>query len=443
MKVQSTGFSAQGLLLILMFAGLKGLAQHEHHEMPKEEDHSAHTMTHAFSLSLPMNRNGSGTGWLPDQTPMYAWMKGNDRWSYMMHGAIFIRQSFQNLNNDYRKGGKNFDAPAWMMGMAQYKTKHNGLFLFRAMVSLDPFTVGGNGYPLLFQSGESYKGSPLVNRQHPHDLFSELAVGYTQKVNDDLDVSIYLAYPGEPSVGPTAFMHRISSINNPDAPLGHHWQDATHITFGVATAGVRYKKFKLEASSFTGREPNEERYDFDKPRFDSYSYRLSYAPSDNFVLQASRAFIKSPEEHAPDEDVDRTTASLIYAKRLNDDNHVTGALVWGLNQAGGHHTEHSVLAESNYQVKKLALYGRYEYVEKSPLELQLPALGDEVLPIHAFTLGTNYQLGSWLATSTAIGVQATLNKAPDSLEDSYGKNPLSVEAYLRVIPAIMRHGGTR
>ncbi|HMJ71446.1 MAG TPA: hypothetical protein VK508_21265 [Cyclobacteriaceae bacterium] len=431
--------------VLMLLAGFTAFAQHDHAGMEHGDqmDHADHTMSHAFSLSLPMNRNGSGTGWLPDQTPMYAWMTGKDRWSYMLHGAIFVRQSFQNLNNNYRNGGKNFDAPAWIMGMAQYQTRHNGLFLFRAMMSLDPVTVGGNGYPLLFQSGETYNGVPLVNRQHPHDLFSELAVGYTQKVNDDLDVSLYLAYPGEPSIGPTAFMHRISSLNNPDAPLGHHWQDATHVTFGVATLGVRYKKFKLEGSSFTGREPDEDRYDLDKPRFDSYSYRLSFAPSDNFVLQASKAFIKSPEPLDPDENVDRTTLSVIYAKRLDDDRHLTGAAVWGLNQGGGHHREHSILVESNYQHKRVALYGRYEFVEKSPHELQLPLINEDIIPIHAFTLGSNYQLGAWLGTSTALGVQATVNKTPGSIEETYGKTPLSVEAYVRVIPVIMKQGKGR
>jgi len=409
------------ILIILLLIAFSADAQHEHHE---GMDMSSPSMTHAFSLSLPMNRNGSGTGWLPDATPMYAWMKHKDRWSYMMHGAIFLRQNFQNLNNDYKNGGKQFDAPTWAMGMAQYKTSNNGLFLFRAMMSLDPFTVGGSGYPLLFQSGETYKGVPLVNRQHPHDLFSELAIGYTQKINDDTDISMYVGYPGEPALGPTAFMHRISSLNNPDAPLGHHWQDATHITFGVATLGIRYKKFKLEGSSFTGEEPDEERYGFDKPSFNSYSYRLSYAPSRNIVLQASRAAIK---------DVDRTTASLIFAQR-----NLTGALVWGLNQEGDHHTEHSLLAESNYQLDRVAVYGRYEFVEKSPHELQVAGVVQQILPVHAFTLGSNYQFGSWFGMNMAIGVQATINKTPDVLVAYYGKTPFSLETYLRVIPSLMR-----
>jgi hypothetical protein len=409
------------ILLLIAFSASAQHQDHEHHTMP---DESTPAMTHSFSLSLPMNRNGSGTGWLPDATPMYAWMKHKDRWSYMMHGAVFVRQNFQNLNNNYKNGGRQFDVPTWMMGMAQYRTHSNGLFLVRAMMSLDPFTVGGSGYPLLFQTGETYKGMPLVNRQHPHDLFSELAVGYTHKITNDVDVSVYLAYPGEPALGPTAFMHRISSLNNPDAPLGHHWQDATHITFGVATLGIRYKKLKLEGSSFTGEEPDEERYGFDKPTFNSYSYRLSYAPTKNFVLQVSRASII---------DVDRTTASVIFARQ-----DLTATLAWGLNQEGDHHTEHSVLLESNWQPGRVALYGRYEYVEKSPHELQLTSILEESLPIHALTLGTNYRLGSWFGTNTAVGAQATLNKVPQVLDQSYGNTPFSLEIYLRIIPAMMR-----
>lgn len=420
---------------MLLFVGASAFAQHEHHEGMQMEDEN-HTMSHAFSLSLPMNRNGSGTAWLPDQTPMYAWMKHKARWSYMAHGAIFLRGNWQNINYSYRNGGRDFDAPTWFMGMAQYKTKSNGLFLFRAMMSLDPITVGLDGYPLLFQSGESYKGEPLKNRQHPHDLFSELAVGYTQKINDDFDVSLYLAYPGEPALGPTAFMHRISSVNNPDAPLGHHWQDATHITFGVATLGIRYKKFKLEGSSFTGREPDEERYGFDKPRFDSYSYRLSYAPTANFVMQASRASLRNPE--ADGEDVARTTASVIYGKRIGDVKHLTATAAWGFNDAGGHHKEHSFLVEGNYQIDRLAVYGRVEVVEKSPQELlDIPSLDDDVVPIQAFTLGSNYRLGSWFGANTALGFQATLNKAPAELSPYYGPTPLSMQAYVRIIPSLL------
>jgi len=305
------------------------------------------------------------------------------------------------------------------------------------MFSIDPITEGGNGYPLLFQTGESYNGKPLVNRQHPHDLFSELAVAYTQRINNDIDVSVYVGYPGEPALGPTAFMHRISAINNPDAPLGHHWQDATHITFGVATFGIRYKKFKIETSSFTGQEPDENRYNFDKPRFDSYSYRLSYAPSQNFVLQASHAFIKNPEALVPAQNVNRSTASVIYSKKRTGNNLLTAALVWGYNNEGANHQEQSILAEGNYQLKTTTVYSRYEWVNKSTEELQLTSLGDQILAIQSFTVGVNRSISSWLKTNIAIGAQGTLSFIPSLLETFYGHNPFSAEVYIRAIPRLM------
>ncbi len=395
-------------------------------------------MSHAFSKSLPMNRNGSGTGWNPDATPMYGWMKSKNAWNYMVHGSLFIRQNWQNINNDYKSGGKQFDETGWAMGMAQRSVGKNGLLLFRTMLSIDPITIGGNGYPLLFQTGESYQGKPLVNRQHPHDLFSELAVAYTQRINNDVDVSIYAGYPGEPSLGPTAFMHRISAVNNPDAPLGHHWQDATHVTFGVATFGIRYKKFKVETSSFTGREPDENRFNFDRPRFDSYSYRVSYAPSQNFVLQASHAYIKSPESLSPNQNVKRTTGSIIYSKKRTGNNLLTGALVWGYNDEINLHREQSLLLEMNYQLKRIALYSRYEWVDKSTEELRVASLGDKILSIQSLTLGVNRSIASWLKTNIALGVQGTFNLIPSLLEPFYRINPFSAEVYVRVIPRLMR-----
>ncbi|RYF53045.1 MAG: hypothetical protein EOO39_41325, partial [Cytophagaceae bacterium] len=209
-------------------------------------------MTHSLSRNLSMNRNGSGTSWHPDNTPMYAYMSqpSPKGWSYMLHYAIYLRYTSQNGNNrDGRGRGQQLGAPNWFMGMAQRKVGQRGLFQVRAMLSLDPLTVGNGGYPLLFQTGETYKGQPLIDRQHPHDLVSELSVSYSHALSKDIDLYGYVGYPGEPALGPPAFMHRISAFNNPDAPLSHHWQDATHILFGVATAGFRYKWAKLEAST--------------------------------------------------------------------------------------------------------------------------------------------------------------------------------------------------
>src|SRR5207244_1960143 len=170
------------------------------------------------------------------------------KWMYMLHSNLFLRYNNQDFSNKGSRGGSEFDAPDWLMFMGQRQVGKNGLFHFSTMFSLDAPLGGGSGYPLLFQSGEAYKGNAIVDRQHPHDLFSELSVSYAHALSNKADVFVYVGYPGEPALGPVAFMHRPSALDNPDAPISHHWVDATHVTFGVATIGVRYGQFKIEGS---------------------------------------------------------------------------------------------------------------------------------------------------------------------------------------------------
>jgi hypothetical protein len=164
-------------------------------------------MTSPYSLNLPMSRSGSGTSWSPNETPMYMLMAQKGKTNLMFHGNIFARYNSQDVFNKGQEGGSKFDAPNWFMGMLTHKLSDKDLLSAHLMMSFDPFLVGGNGYPLLYQSGESYKGKPLVNRQHPHDLFSELSVAYSHAFSKNVDAFVYFGYPGEPSIGPTAFMH--------------------------------------------------------------------------------------------------------------------------------------------------------------------------------------------------------------------------------------------
>ena len=453
--------------MLIFFAasltGLTALAQHEHHIMhdsPTQQKKPAdtipqqhtmnmhhdmdmdmdHNMSHSFSLNLPMTRNGSGTGWLPDAAPMYGSMFHKGKWMYMLHGNLFLRYNKQDLTNKGKRGNEKFDAPDWLMLMGQRQVGRAGLFHFSGMLSLDAVT-GGNGYPLLFQSGEAYKGNPIVDRQHPHDLFSELSVGYSQALSKKTDVFVYLGYPGEPALGPVAFMHRPSALNNPDAPLSHHWSDATHITFGVATVGLRYNDFKLEASSFTGREPDDKRFNFDKPRFDSWSSRFSYNPSANWALQVSHGFIKSPESLHPVENVHRTTASAIFSKSLQHDGTLNATFLWGLNKTKDHDGENAALAEISWKIKKLAIYTRYEWVQKSVEELNLDetVYGHDLLfAVNALTIGFNYDVLQVGQARLAVGSQLGIYHAPAVLNSLYGKNPLAAEFFIRLYPGMMK-----
>jgi hypothetical protein len=446
-----------GVLVFFVSTGLFAFSQHDdkhqHHQMKMDTvkpDHSMHKMegdeemtslmSHAFSLHLPMNRNGSGTAWLPDSSPMYGYMKHSKDWMFMMHGSFFLRYNNQDFSNKGIRGDDDFDAPNWFMLMGQTKVNKNGLFHFNVMVSLDAITQTGRGYPLLFQTGESFNGKSLVDRQHPHDFISELSVSYAHALSPKADVFIYAGYPGEPALGPVTFMHRPSSVDNPNSPISHHWVDATHITYGVITGGVRVGKMKLETSSFTGREPNENRYSFDRARFDSWSSRLSYNPTSDLALQISHGFVKSPEELRPDENIYKTTASAIYNKTLSGKSMINATALWGLNKQKDHDGENAAMAEAAWRKDRTAIYTRYEFTEKSAEELVLGNVFDDhdVFNVYALTLGANYDILKIRKLNLAGGGQWSIYKSAAILNNMYGKSPMSFQIYLRLYPELMK-----
>ncbi|GAB3583864.1 hypothetical protein GCM10027345_30100 [Hymenobacter daeguensis] len=395
-----------------------------------------------------MTRQGSGTSWHPDSSPMYMQMYQPGQWDVMLMYSVFLRYTRQNANHDELRGDASLRANSYIMAMANRLVGRRGLFSIQAMLSADPLTVGGAGYPLLFQTGESWQGQKLHDHQHPHDLVSALAVGYTYAASSDVDLTAYLGYPGEPAIGPPVFMHRPSAANLPSAPLGHHWQDATHIQFGVATLGVRYRNAKLEGTLFTGREPDENRYRFDRPRFDSYSARLSVNPSDNLALQVSAAHLNSPEELEPDDKVDRTTASVLHNATVGQASVLSSTFVWGMNRHSGTGEvtySNSFLLESNLQAKQFNVFTRLETLQLNYDELLLPALSDHDAhanrQVAAFTLGASKYLAKTKAGWLDLGITGTLNTFDSrnlTLLQAYGKNPLSFEMYLRFIAPRMR-----
>jgi hypothetical protein len=306
-------------------AATSGATGEHEHNLEHERMQMGMEMHSTINLADPMSREGSGTSWIPDSSPMYGRMFMFGENMLMLHGAIFPRYT----NVSTRRGDDRIDAPNWFMGMYSRPLWNDAQFGSRLMMSLDPLTEQGRGYPLLFQTGESWNGERLHDRQHPHDLFDELSFSLSQKFEHDLSAYVYFGYPGEPALGPPTFMHRPSAMDDPDAPIGHHWQDSTHITFGVATGGLQWSDLKIEGSIFTGREPDEDRYDFDRPRFDSYSGRLSWNPTRNLALQVSYGYIKSPEELDPNTNIHRTTASAIYNLPLGNDANWSNTFVWG------------------------------------------------------------------------------------------------------------------
>jgi hypothetical protein len=390
---------------------------------------TAQQMPDTTDLAVGMNREGSGTSWMPDASPVYARMsmKGDDMW--MQHGAAWLRYS----HTGSQRGSERLTVPDWYMMMMAHPISTRSQIGFRGMFSNDAALVGGGGYPLLFQTGETWHGQPLHDHQHPHDLFDELSATYSAMAGSQTSAYLYLAYPGEPALGPPAFMHRAIAYDLADAPIAHHWQDATHITFGVATLGAGTTRFKAEASVFNGREPNEVRTNFDPIRLDSSSTRLSWNPNAFTAIQVSSGYVKSMEAADPNLNVHRTTASLQYERAFGMAQW-SQALVWGQNDESGLRTN-SFLYEADYATRSGSVFGRIENVQKTGKDLVLkPTLNDAVFNVGAYTLGYIRDLPSLPNhPMPGIGIQITLNSKPSSLNAYYGSGaPLSYGLFLRL-----------
>ena len=385
-------------------------------------------------LGISHVRMGSGTSWMPDSTPMHANHKMLGDWTAMLHGVAFGQYDDQGST----RGATQLGVIDWEMAMLM-RHVGTGLLHLHGMISLEPATIGAHGYPLLLQTGESYKGQPLHDRQHPHDFIMELAAMFQQPIAKNLAVELYGGPAGEPALGPVAFMHRPSAQNDPLAPLSHHWQDATHISYGVATLGVYSRQWKLEGSWFNGREPDENRWNIDLRKFDSYSGRLTVNPTGRLSVSGWYGYLRSPEALHPGEQVHRYGASALYGGRGIGDGSWASTLSWGANAHAGT-TENSLIAETNLEIgRKNAVFARSEYVRKSAEDLVLPAFApDRQFDLYSLVGGYVREVVSIPGGSIGIGGRVSVNFIPRALEPYYGtRAPAGLDVYVRIRPKRM------
>jgi hypothetical protein len=383
-------------------------------------------------LGISMERSGSGTTWIPDAVilPSRHFMAGP--WMVMLHGFLFGQYAWQ----DGPRGDEQWGSLNWAMIMAS-RQLGGGQLMLRFMPSLDPWTVGRCGYPMLLQSGETCHGEPLVDRQHPHDFLMELSAVYDRALGSNVAGFIYVAPAGEPALGPVAFMHRPSGMDEPQAPLGHHWQDATHISFGVLTAGVYTRRLRLEGSVFNGHEPDERRWNFDPIRLNSYSGRLTFNPTANWSLSAGYGHLENPERASPAEDVRRLVASAMHGRRLGPDAQWATTLVYGRNDEGDHDPSHSLLLETEAVLDRHnTVFGRGEYVQKTGHDLQAAGVDEEQrLHVGAVSLGYIRELVRGRGVTLGLGARGSVNVVPRALETAYGsRTPLGGMVFVRMRP---------
>jgi hypothetical protein len=414
------------LLALFVLASVASAAQHEGHGEPLEE---------------------SGTSWIPMSSPMEAMHFTAGSWAFMLHGFV----NFVHQQESEPRGDSGFFSTN-MIGLGGERPIGSGRFGFRVMASLEP-TLGSRGYPLLLQTGETADSrNPLFDRQHPHDLFMEIAAKYERRLGSRGAWFVYFAPVGQPALGPAAFMHRLSASDNPVAPLSHHWLDGTHISYGVLTFGWRHAgKLKLDGSLFNGREPDPERWDVEAFALDSFSARVTYQPSSNWSIQASAARLSEPDRLHPSLDVIAFTATATHNRPLGRGNWQT-TLAYGRNDTerltsppetlppgvhihftpGISPVQHAALAETGLRFRdRHTIFGRFEWAQKNELFLAADRRHDLVFDVSKATVGYVFDVLALSFARIGAGAYGSAHFLPDDLDFVYGQKPRSFGIFLR------------
>lgn len=380
-----------------------------------------------------LRHEGSGTSLDPasGSRPMLMTMRPSG-WMLMLHGEAVVAEQQQTGP----RGRDKLFAVNWLMPMAQRSYEHGELTL-RAMLSLEPATITGRYYPELFQQGETAFGKPIIDGQHPHDLFMELAGLYDLRATSHAIVTLYGAPVGDPALGPEAFPHRPSAGDNPLAPLGHHLEDSTHIAWDVATAGVSVgsgqRGVRIETGGFHGREPDENRWHIEVGAVDSWATRLTVAASKDLTAQYSIGHLHSPEQVHPEGDVLRETASVSYRHAFGATSIDTIA-VWGRN-----HFINSPINATGYLFEaalrdrgRQSAWTRIENVDRTTdlLEAAAPPVESVIGRVQAYTGGYAHRVWGCGNGSIELGAQLTGYGVPSRLIPLYGQHPVGVAAVL-------------
>jgi hypothetical protein len=379
-----------------------------------------------------LSRAVSGTAWQPGAAAQPGHHVTAGAWNLMLHGTAFIQYNRQfGVRAAEQLGSTN-----WLMLMAD-RAAGTGMLRLRAMASADVLTVTARGYPQLLQAAQPYHGQTVTDRQHPHELLMELSASFDQPLDDNAGFSFYVAPVGEPALGPVSFSHRPSAASEPGAPLGHHNQDFTHTSFGVATLGLFTRSLKIEGSLFNGWHPDDERTGFDRIRLNSAAGRISMSPSPRWVMAAWYGHLAASTGTHAHAAVDRIGASLLYTLPRGNGSEWSTALIYGADlAAGGAPPLHTVLLETRVALGQAnVLFGRVEALRRSAGDLALTGSVSRTVRIGAVSAGYSRTLPALHLMGpleAAAGARGTINLVPGELDRFYGTTPLGGIVYLQL-----------
>ena len=408
-------------ILMLVLAALPLAAQHDMSTMTDADMKNMPGMKHEEQKTM----EASGTSANPASSPMAMIHLDTHRWMLMFHGVVYLTD----IQQTGPRGGDKFAAMNWFMAEAEHPL-HGGTFAIRTMFSLDPATVTGREYPELLQTGETAFGKPIVDGQHPHNFVMEAALDYAHPLGPNAAWEVYAAPVGDPALGPVAFPHRVSAAELPQATLGHHLEDSTHISYDVVTAGLTYRIFHLETSGFHGAEPGESRWNIGYGAVDSWSARLVVAPAANWSAQVSVGHLTHPEALELG-DQNRISASATYNRPYTGGNWAT-SFIWGRVHKLGVYPSINKADLNGYTLESVARFrslnyvtGRLEVVDKD----ELPLAGQ--FRVGAYTAGYTRDFNMGPRIAAGLGMNFTSYNMAAALHQIYGARPVAVLVFVR------------
>lgn len=414
-----------GILPIAFLLASQGLAQDAPANM---------NMVDMNAASMDLTNLASGTSANAAAWPMPMVMTHYGSWNTMFMGTGFLVDTQQ----AGPRGGDKLYSANWLMVSAEHRVGAKGAFAADLMLSLEPATITGERYPLLFQTGETAYGKPIADGQHPHNFIMGLGFHYAYELAEDTTVIAYFAPVGDPALGPVAFTHRASALELPQAPISHHLQDSTHISDEVFTLGIEHKKLRLEASGFHGAEPGENRWIVEAGPIDSWATRLWFFPTKYWAAQVSGGRIAHPEALEAGDQV-RLTASLEYVKPMAGGSW-SSTLVWGRNHDTATHRDlNSYLIESVLPLgRKNFITGRAELADKDELfngqpaiEQRLDVLEGSTFRIGAYTIGYTRDVALFRFVETGMGANFSTYSLPAAIQPYYGNHPVGGNIFVR------------
>jgi len=190
--------------------------------------------------------------------------------------------------------------------------------------------------------------------------------------------------------------------------------------------------WKLEASRYNGREPDQHRYDIETGALDSTAARLSWNPTQRWALQASWADEIGPEQLEPGVDQHKVSMSAIYTVPFGDHGWWSTTAAWGRRSSEGLDLDAWVLESAVKPDAAWTVFARAERVDNDELTPAVLGRHGPVFTVGKVSLGAIHDWALSPHVSFGLGGLYAFDFVPGALDVAYGDDPRGAMAFVRL-----------